>query len=416
MSREKDFKKVAFIYFTTLDFDTVFKTQVISWANIYREKGLEYQIVKAYSIKQALKGISRTNDKKQVRKLYNGPYKSRITYPDKVLPGRVLNFFLFFFLILPKLISGKRVVFLTRTVGFDKTLETLKKVFKRKFLIIYDSRAAGAEEYKYYNEPLNEQGKLRFKKSLSQENAMVKLADKVFCVSHMLKKYHIQQIQEIDNLKFTINPCNADENLFYFHEDERTQKREELGLTNKLVVVYAGGLQMKWHVPNLIFDAFSLVKQEFDNAFLLILSHDKEIAAQYAKKSGIEDKDFQSISLDNNQVRPYLSASDVGLLIRDNVIMNNVASPTKFAEYVMCGLPLIISEGVGDFSSLAVENQLGVKIDFQKGKDFKSHFKTYFENVNLERKKEISLWGRNNFSKQYQINTNLESFKDILNQ
>ena len=31
--------------------------------------------------------------------------------------------------------------------------------------------------------------------------------------------------------------------------------------------------------------------------------------------------------------------------------MNEVASPGKFAEYVLCGLPIIMTDGIGDYSA-----------------------------------------------------------------
>ena len=58
-----------------------------------------------------------------------------------------------------------------------------------------------------------------------------------------------------------------------------------------------------------------------------------------------------------------LSAADFGLLLRENNIVNNVASPTKFAEYLMAGLPVIISNGIGDFSYFVRFKNVGICID-----------------------------------------------------
>lgn len=66
--------------------------------------------------------------------------------------------------------------------------------------------------------------------------------------------------------------------------------------------------------------------------------------------------------------RRWLSAQDVpnalrgcdaALLVREDSITNRVASPTKFAEYLACGLPVIISEGIGDFSAAVLQDRLG---------------------------------------------------------
>ena len=64
--------------------------------------------------------------------------------------------------------------------------------------------------------------------------------------------------------------------------------------------------------------------------------------------------------VEHHEVAARLSACDMGLLLRDMCITNRVASPTKFAEYLSCGLPVVISEGVGDFSQMVQEMDLGM--------------------------------------------------------
>jgi glycosyltransferase involved in cell wall biosynthesis len=63
--------------------------------------------------------------------------------------------------------------------------------------------------------------------------------------------------------------------------------------------------------------------------------------------------------LPHDQVNGALAACDIGLLIRSRSMTNTVASPTKFAEYVSAGIPVIVSEHIGDLSSLVKEHQLG---------------------------------------------------------
>src|SRR4030042_1420126 len=57
-------------------------------------------------------------------------------------------------------------------------------------------------------------------------------------------------------------------------------------------------------------------------------------------------------------------AADVGLLLRENSLTDRVASPVKFAEYLRCGLPVILTPYVGDFSALATAEGIGQIVDF----------------------------------------------------
>lgn len=59
------------------------------------------------------------------------------------------------------------------------------------------------------------------------------------------------------------------------------------------------------------------------------------------------------------EVPLLLRGCDVALLVREDAVTNRVASPTKFAEYLACGLPVVISEGIGDFSAAVVREELG---------------------------------------------------------
>jgi hypothetical protein len=61
--------------------------------------------------------------------------------------------------------------------------------------------------------------------------------------------------------------------------------------------------------------------------------------------------DARLLAAPHARVVEHLCAADVGLLLRERHAMNEVAAPGKFAEYVLSGLPLVITEGIGDFSA-----------------------------------------------------------------
>ena len=53
-------------------------------------------------------------------------------------------------------------------------------------------------------------------------------------------------------------------------------------------------------------------------------------------------------------------AADMGILLRENHPLNEVAAPTKFAEYVMTGPLVLISDNIGDYSNFVKRNNLGI--------------------------------------------------------
>ena len=55
----------------------------------------------------------------------------------------------------------------------------------------------------------------------------------------------------------------------------------------------------------------------------------------------------------------HLAAADISVLLRENNLVNKVASPIKFAEYLAAGLPVILTDCIGDSGSLAREQKVG---------------------------------------------------------
>lgn len=62
------------------------------------------------------------------------------------------------------------------------------------------------------------------------------------------------------------------------------------------------------------------------------------------------------------EVSTLLAQCDLGLLVREDTVTNRVASPTKFGEYLAAGLPIIISEHIGDLSQLVHDEGLGTVV------------------------------------------------------
>ena len=61
-----------------------------------------------------------------------------------------------------------------------------------------------------------------------------------------------------------------------------------------------------------------------------------------------------------DQVAATLGNCDLGIMVREDTLTNQVASPTKFGEYLAAGIPVIISEHLGDFSALVKKDDLGL--------------------------------------------------------
>ena len=114
-------------------------------------------------------------------------------------------------------------------------------------------------------------------------------------------------------------------------------------------VIYAGGLQSWQNVPLMITAAAAASQCRF--IFLT-----KEVAA--IEKLAITGNvtDFACFSVHPDQVPDYYLNCTYGFVLRDPVLLNQVACPTKLVEYLHWGvIPIVLSEHVGDFASLGFE-------------------------------------------------------------
>jgi glycosyltransferase involved in cell wall biosynthesis len=92
--------------------------------------------------------------------------------------------------------------------------------------------------------------------------------------------------------------------------------------------------------------------------FFLILTPDVDAASDLARRLLVEGR-YRIRSASHAEVPGFLRASDLGILLRAPDPLNEVACPTKFAEYVMTGLPVLISAGIGDCSGFVATNRAG---------------------------------------------------------
>ena len=82
---------------------------------------------------------------------------------------------------------------------------------------------------------------------------------------------------------------------------------------------------------------------------------------------GVSESEYTVLASAPRDVPSYLSAADAGLAFIKPCFSKLASSPTKYAEYLGCGLPLIINEGVGDSDVLITREKVGALVhDFNE--------------------------------------------------
>jgi glycosyltransferase involved in cell wall biosynthesis len=148
-----------------------------------------------------------------------------------------------------------------------------------------------------------------------------------------------------------IIPTAASEDMFFFDVAVRDKARKSLGFdANNRVFVYSGGL-----APNQGFDEvvelFISICKSDPRARLLVLTPDTSGAERRLAGVGRESTIVRSVVLQNMNI--YLNAADAAFMLRRMTPVNAVALPTKFAEYCLTGLPVIMTDAVPESCTIA---------------------------------------------------------------
>lgn len=142
----------------------------------------------------------------------------------------------------------------------------------------------------------------------------------------------------------------------------RSEMRKKLNVEDRKVLAYVGSFG-GWYLTNEMLDFFTTARESDSKTFALILTQrDKEAIVQRLYKKGFADSDFLVETVPPSEIAGYLSAADSAISFIKACYSKLSSSPTKIAEYLACGLPIIANSGVGDVDALINENRVGVLI------------------------------------------------------
>lgn len=222
--------------------------------------------------------------------------------------------------------------------------------------IIYDVRGAVPEEISHYDKSY----KSAIKKPLFTllEKLSISNASAINAVTKTLSE-HVKR--KCGRRADTVIPCCVAA-LPPFSQAKRSSIRESLGFDdNSTIYVYSGGVS-KWQMFEETIALFGKILLKDDTARFLVLTPDIDRAASLLSKK-LSEKTYRLMSLKQEDVTSYLMAGDVGFLLRDDIVVNNVAFPIKFGEYLSAGLSVITSPGLSEIARIISDEDLGIVVN-----------------------------------------------------
>jgi len=199
-----------------------------------------------------------------------------------------------------------------------------------------------------------------------KESEFLFVSDQVVVHTHAAKSV-LEKSFSLPASKITVIPCCADIQLF---DPERIDPQQKQELKNKLtihehdfILSYLGAIGT-WYLTGEMLDFFNRLVRTYPDAKFLFITHhpEKEILALAEKKNISADK-LRIIRASREEVPALLALSQLSVFFILPSFSKIASSPTKQAELLSMGIPLICNTKIGDTSEIMESSGAGILID-----------------------------------------------------
>jgi len=199
---------------------------------------------------------------------------------------------------------------------------------------------------------LRNRSRLRRKVLQIMEKIAFLRADKIVYVSESMKNFIETRMGKNHGTAIVI-PCASD---FQCNEVGPREKR----------IVYVGGISV-WQRLDKCADIFNSIHEEDPDYSLDFITEEPDLAWNVINKAKITQAAKERIrvfSISNRRcLAQALTEYRWGFLLRDESPVNLVSSPIKFAEYLSCGVNVIVSDSIPHLAGQVRDFGSGVVVD-----------------------------------------------------
>lgn len=180
---------------------------------------------------------------------------------------------------------------------------------------------------------------------------ILRKAEFFFFVSSYMKE-HYEKKYKIDlSGKYYIMPCSNEE----FHEEAFSEPDKY----NNNVFCYAGAINT-WQCVDETLALYKKIESCVKNTKLLLLVRDREKAMEMLTKHEIHNYEIDFVPV--SELSQRLSQVKYGFIVREDIELNRVATPTKMSTYMVNGIIPIISECLFGLSEIAGDSPYIVRL------------------------------------------------------
>lgn len=199
-----------------------------------------------------------------------------------------------------------------------------------------------------------------------KEKQFLNFSDAIISLTHAGKDEILKwKLGDVNSEKISIIPCCADFNHFNFsnvNEETKKQWKTKLGIPeNRFILNYLGSIGT-WYLLEEMLLFFKILQKKVPEAMFLFITHDKTNILETAKRLNIDTGNIKITSASRDEVPELISISNASIFFIKPVWSKKASSPTKMAELMGMGIPIIANNNVGDVDQILDENPTGITI------------------------------------------------------
>lgn len=183
------------------------------------------------------------------------------------------------------------------------------------------------------------------------DSYMMEKARLIFFVSNELRNYYEKFSNQDFKSKSYVMPC--------FNESLNIEILKNKNYTRRMFT-YVGSLDL-WQCFDKTVYIYKYIEDSIPGTFFKVLTFQVDEAVSYLKKAGV--KHFEVKKVPKELVQKELEDCTYGFIIRDDTVVNRVATPTKISSYLSCGVLPIYSSSLIDFFNIAMNCECMIRLD-----------------------------------------------------
>ena len=228
-------------------------------------------------------------------------------------------------------------------------------LFLRKKMI-FDLRGFMAEEY--VDAGLWKKRSFAYRFIDKSEQYFINKADEIIVLTNKARDLLINRHK---NQNVTVIRACVDLEGFNFKDNVKNKFEHKYSLNKKFVLIYTGSLGT-WYMLSEMIDFYKELLDEEHEAVFIILSQTERAWIERQIPQALRKQIIIDVAKPK-EVVDFLNLANIGISFIKPCFSKISSCPTKFGEYLSCGLPVIISKGIGDTEGIVRDNRIGVVVE-----------------------------------------------------